>query len=62
MKARTGTLELKTRNRDEQDQSCSFCRGQQKTIEHFLVECGLYEEERSRLIKSITAIVRVKEW
>ena len=28
VKARTGTLEVKARKRDQQDQSCSFCGGQ----------------------------------
>ena len=37
VKARTESLEVKARNRDEQDQRCSFCRGQWETIQHFLV-------------------------
>ena len=56
------TVTLGTRNRDEQDQRCIFCRGQGETIEHFLVECGMYEEQRSRLIESIITVVVVEEW
>ena len=62
VKARTGTLEVQARNRDQLDQNCSFCRGQRETIEHFLVECHKYEEQRSKLIKSITAVIGEEEW
>ena len=61
VKARTGTLDVKARNRDEQDQECSSCRVRE-TIEHFLVECGRYEEERDRLLGSITAVIGRDEW
>ena len=61
-KVRTGTLEVKARNRDELDQSCSSCRGVRETIEHFLVECDKYEEERGKLIGSVKAVVGEQEW
>ena len=53
MKTRTGTLEVKARNRDEQEQDCNSCRGERETIEHFLVECGRYEEEREEVTGSV---------
>ena len=61
VKARTGTLEVKARNREEQDQDCSRC-GVRETIEHFLVECSNYEEERDRLIDSVEAVIGRDEW
>ena len=61
-KARTGTLEVKARNRDGQDQECSSCVGTRETIEHFLVECDRYEEERGRLIGRAIATVGREEW
>lgn len=62
VKTRTGTLEVKARNRDEQDQDCSSCRGVRETIEHFLVECDRYEEEREGLIGSVKAAIGEQEW
>ena len=61
LKARTGTLEVKARKRDEQDQDCSRCRVRE-TIEHFLVECVSYEEERGRLLGYIESVIGVDEW
>ena len=62
VKARTGTLEVKARDRDGLDQNCSRCRGVRETIEHFLVECGRYDEERGRLIESVKEIIGEPEW
>ena len=62
VKARTGTLEVKARNRDGQEQDCSSCAGVRETIEHFLVECDRYDEERDRLVGSVTEVLGVEEW
>ena len=62
VKTRTGTLEVKARNRDGQDQECGSCAGIRETIEHFLVECDRYEEERGRLIGCIMRTVGREEW
>ena len=53
---------MKARNRDGQDQECSSCVGTRETIEHFLVECDRYEEERGRLIGRAIATVGREEW
>ena len=62
MKARTGTLEVKARNRDEREQDCNSCRGGRETIAHFLVECVRYEEEREGLMGSVKAVIGEQEW
>ena len=62
VKARTGTLEVKARNREEADQSCSSCTGVRETVEHFIVECTRHEEERGRLIRSIKSVIGEQEW
>ena len=51
---------MMVRNRNEKDQDCISCRVKE-TIEHFLVECTHYEEERDRLIGSITAVISSDE-
>ena len=62
VKARTGTLEVKARNREELDQSCSSCTGVRETVEHFLVECTRHEEERGKLIRCIKTVIGEQEW
>ena len=49
-------------NRDDQDQDCTFCTGERETIEHFIVECRKYEEERHRLISSVVEVIGEEEW
>ena len=61
-KARTGTLELNGRNRDEQEQSCGLCEGVKETVEHMVVVCDRYEEERRQLVEGITEIIGEEEW
>ena len=61
-KARTGTLDLNGRNRNVQEQSCSLCVGVKETVEHMMVECSRYEEERRILIGEITEIIGEEEW
>ena len=53
---------MKARNRDEIDQSCSSCRRVREKIEHFLVECDGYEEERGKLVESVKAVIGEYEW
>ena len=62
VKARTGTLEVKARSRDEQDQDCSFCRGERETVEHFIVECRRYEQQRATLLEAVVGIIGESEW
>ena len=62
VKTRTGTLEVKDRNRDGQNQECGSCAGIRETIEHLLVECNRYEEERGRLIGCAIRTVGREEW
>ena len=33
-----------------------------ETVEHFLVECTRYEEERGKLITSIKTVIGEQEW
>lgn len=40
----------------------SSCEGVRETIEHFIVECVRYEEERDRMIGSTVAVIGVEEW
>ena len=61
-KARSGTMEVKSRNRNEEDQNCSICRDERETIEHFIVECPGYREQRGRLVESIKGILGLTEW
>ena len=61
-KARTGTLDLNGRNRNVQEQSCSLCVGVKETVEHMMVECSRYEEERRIMIAEITEIIGEEEW
>ena len=61
-KARSGTLEVKGRNRDEQDKNCSLCIGEKETIEHLIVECSKYEEQRRRLVGSVISVIGAEEW
>ena len=62
-KARTGTLEVKGRNRDDQqDKNCSFCVGEKETIEHLIVECDKYNEQRRRLIDAVITVIGKEEW
>ena len=62
MKARTGTVKVNARGRDELDHKCSRCRGVRETIEHFVVECGRYEEERGKLIGSVQEVIGEQGW
>ena len=62
VRARTGTLEVKARSRDEQDQNCKFCRDERETIEHLIVECHGYEQQRGRLIGAMVGILGETEW
>lgn len=62
LKARTGTLDLNGRNRDVQEQSCSLCVRVKETVEHMMVECVRYEEERRILIAEITETIGEEEW
>ena len=62
VKTRTGTLEVKARDREERDQGCSSCRDVRETVEHFLVECVRYEREREMLIGSVKAMIGEQEW
>ncbi len=62
VKARTGTLEVKARNRDGQEQDCGSCAGARETLEHFLVECDRFEEERGTLIGCVTRAIGIEEW
>lgn len=61
-KARTGTLEVKGRNRDITDRECKFCIGERETIEHIIVECKKYDEERKVLIEKVEGIIGKEEW
>lgn len=61
-KARSGTLEVKGSSRDEQDQYCSLCIGEEETIEHLIVACDRYEEERQGLLASVVEIIGEEEW
>ena len=61
-KARSGTLEVNGRKREEQEQSCSFCVGVKETIEHLIVECDGYEGERKQLKEKVIAIIGEEEW
>ena len=61
-KARSGTLEIKGRNRDGQDQNCHYCPGERETIEHLIVACRGYEAERQRLITSVANYIGQEEW
>ena len=61
VKARTGTLEVKARKRNE-DQNCSFCAGQRETVEHLIVECVKYEGYRKDLINVIVSVIGEEEW
>ena len=61
-KARTGTLEVNGRRRDGQDQSCNECEGVKETVEHVIVECERYEEERRQLVTDIINIIGEEEW
>ena len=63
VKVRTGTLEVKARNREEENQDCSSCsRGVRETVEHFLVECDRYDEERAWLIRKVMEEIGQLEW
>ena len=61
-KARTGTLEVNGRNKEEQQQECSACVGVKETVEHLIVECNLYEEERTQLIQKVIGVIGEDEW
>ena len=61
-KARAGVLEVNGRKRDEAEQGCRHCGEEKETIEHFIVECDKYEEERQELIDSIKEEIGEEEW
>ena len=61
-KARTSILELNGRNRDEQEQSCGLYERVKETVEHMVVVCDRYEEERRQLVEGITEIIGEEEW
>ena len=61
-KARTGTLEVNGRNREEQQQECSVCVGVKETVEHMIAECDMYEEYREQLIQKVTQVIGEEEW
>ncbi len=60
-RARTGTIEVNGRKREEQKQSCSFCIGVKETAEHVIMECDGYEEKRSQLKEKVKAIISEEE-
>ena len=62
VKARTGTLEVNGRNREEQEQGCSVCVGVKETVEHMIVECDRYRDQRTQLIQEVTGIIGEEEW
>ena len=62
-KARVRTLEVKGRNREGEDQRCNSCRTEEiESIEHLIVECRGYEEQRERLIAAVVEVIGEEEW
>ena len=61
-KLRSGTLEVNGRNRDEEQQSCSFCGERKESIEHLIVECPGHEKERRTLNRELEIILGKEEW
>jgi len=64
-RARSGSLEVNGRtyrwNGGREDcQNC--CYGGKETIEHFMIECNRYEEERAGLIQVIQGLVGQELW
>ena len=61
-KTRSGTLEVNGRNREIQEQGCKLCGEEKETIEHLIVECDSYSEERRALDKKIQCLLGDGEW
>ena len=41
---------------------CGFCVGERETVEHMIVECRGYEEERRQLQEKIIDVIDEEEW
>ena len=61
-RARSGTLEVDGRNRNGQEQGCKLCGEEKETLEHLVIECEGYKEERRLLDREIEMVVGEREW
>ena len=50
------------RNREIQEQGCKLCGEEKETIEHLIVECDSYSEERRALDEKIQCLLGDEEW
>ena len=50
-KTRSGTLEIRGRNRDINEQQCRLCREVKEIVEHYIIECDMYRSQRKELDK-----------
>ena len=64
-KARTESVELNSRTYrwQENDDKCKFCVGQFKEdVSHWIVECKLYDQERTCFIIKMVEIIGEERW
>ena len=66
MEARTGSLELNVRSyrwNQEGTKNCLMCRcGDEETIEHCMVECKAYDDERDDYMQKLILLIGWGKW
>ena len=54
MRARSNTLELGWRERQEGEKTCKLCRRETETLEHFILDCSVLEQTRKNIVDKLT--------
>ena len=55
-------MRVNARNRDGGDQRCNCRTGEIETVEHLIVECSKYEDQREILIRLVESVIGQQEW
>ena len=61
-KARSGSLEVNGKNRERDKQGCKLCGEEKETIDHLIIECEKFDEERQALDSAVAGVLGREEW